>query len=201
MSQWTHKCNSLMSQFLFPPRTWVSPEYYPKISNCARLCSRRCFINTWPRMWDILWPYHPECPQLQRMWGYWGVLEFSSFRAYFEGRSSSAGWGSTALLFCHIWHPASLICPFWTSYCPLIPQRKMYQKESWKLESPVSWLMWGAFKMNEKPMKGSPIDNKLSSLMSEASCRSSLSLGQGHNVTFHWQSPYLILDWRNLAMN
>lgn len=56
------------------------------------------------------------------------------------------------------------------------------------------YLMWGASKMKEKPLKGTPVDDKPGSLRSEASHRSSLSLGQEHNAVFCSQSPYLTLD-------
>ena len=36
------------------------------------------------------------------------------------------------------------------------------------------YLMWGASKMKEKPLKGTPVDDKLGSLRSEASHRSTL---------------------------
>ena len=55
-------------------------------------------------------------------------------------------------------------------------------------------LMWGASKMKEKALEETPVEDKLGSLRSEASHRSSLNLGQEHNVTFRSQSPYLTLD-------
>ena len=54
--------------------------------------------------------------------------------------------------------------------------------------------MWGASKMKEKALEETPVEDKLGSLRSEASHKSSLSLGQEHNVTFRSQSPYLTLD-------
>lgn len=150
---WMHECHSFISHTLFSVRTRVSPEHYPEISSCTRICSRECPITLGPGYGIFCGHNTLSVPNCGRTWGHWGVLEFSHFRSYFEDwRSSCIGWGSAGLLFCPIWHPEFLICLIVIWF--LMEKSTTWVRKIRKSPYPGHLhIMWGASKKKEKPLK------------------------------------------------
>lgn len=134
-----------MSQPLFSMRTWVSPEHYPEISSCTRICSRECPLTLGPGYGIFCGHDTLNAPSCGRIWGHWWVLECSHFRSYFE---DCIGWGSAGLLFCPIWHPEFLICLIVIWF--LIKKSTTWVRKIRKSPYPGHLhLMWGASKMKD----------------------------------------------------